>query len=382
MKLEIKQQDIIPYVYFVSSMAQQSKSGMFGSLSSKSDLVGGIFDRWINIIPESVSFNRYFIPKAKKLMNTNKSVEVISDFFMYKPNKVGIAPDVFGIKVDNKTLPFVKYDDTRSKKDYWEPQANCPQVEVKSFFGSKFMVSLRNQHYENKFLVMIEANINSDYLLSYFDKTLFNKTIEEKLLMPDIFIINNTKKLISQTKKVIFDKDNLGTISILKTTTAKDFMDKALKLLKGEVPKYFKEVKERKQIIQPDKYEIEKYMIDYCDYQNNTKLYRFKKEWQELFKKSSKATNEKIEKTLDCNISNPHKIKIIGSTQNSIIVMPDEDSLFNGKILKAKKQYNIYFSTFGAVSNEEYFMLKSEISCLENKEKDLVNMLSQIIKKN
>ena len=116
--------------------------------------------------------------------------------------------------------------------------------------------------------------------------------------------------------------------------------------------------------------------------QNNTKLYRFKKEWQELFKKSSKATNEKIEKTLDCNISNPHKIKIIGSTQNSIIVMPDEDSLFNGKKLKAKKQYNIYFSTFGAVSNEEYFMLKSEISCLENKEKDLVDMLSQIIKKN
>ena len=113
MKLEIKQQDTIPYVYFVSSMAQQSKSGMFGSLSSKSDLVGGIFDRWINIIPESVSFNRYFIPKAKKLINTNKSVEVISDFFMYKPNKVGIAPDVFGIKVDNKTLPFVKYDDTR-----------------------------------------------------------------------------------------------------------------------------------------------------------------------------------------------------------------------------------------------------------------------------
>ena len=50
--------------------------------------------------------------------------------------------------------------------------------------------------------------------------------------------------------------------------------------------RFVKEVKERKQIIQPDKYEIEKYMIDYCDYQNNTKLYRFKKEWQELFKKS------------------------------------------------------------------------------------------------
>ena len=380
MKLKIKQQDIIPYVYFVSSMAQQSKSGMFGSLSSKSDLVGGIFDRWINIIPESISFNKYFIPQAQAKVKSDKNVQVISDFFMYKPNKVGIAPDVFGIKVNEKVIPFVVYDDSRSKKDFWEAQTGCPQVEVKSFFGNKYMVSLRNQHYENKYLIMVEADINSDYLLSYFDERKFDQSIQDKLLMPNIFIKNNNKNLISQTKPVVFKKEDLGSITILKTTTAEEFISKSLKLLKGETPRYFKDIQERKKLIVSEKYEIDKYISEFCVLQENTGLYRFKnEEWQNLFKKGKKTT---IEKTLDCRISNPDKIKIIGSTQNSIIVVAEEEAFFNGEVLKTGRQYNINFATFGSVSNDEYFMLKSQISCLDNKEDDLINLLGEIIKKN
>ena len=130
-KIKIEQKDIIPYIYFVSSMAQQSKNGMFGSLSSKNDLVGGIFDRWINIIPESVSFNQYFLVEAVRMSKNSKDVRVFSDFYMYDPKQVGIAPDVIGLKIDDKIVPFVKYDDTKPPKEFWVAQQGCPQIEVK-----------------------------------------------------------------------------------------------------------------------------------------------------------------------------------------------------------------------------------------------------------
>src|SRR3989304_899939 len=62
----------------------------------KSDYIGGVFDRWINIIPESVIFNKYFLPKIAD------NLEVISDYYEYDPKKSGIAPDVLGVKIGTK----------------------------------------------------------------------------------------------------------------------------------------------------------------------------------------------------------------------------------------------------------------------------------------
>ena len=231
MKLEIKQQDIIAYVYFVSSMAQQSKSGMFGSLSSKSDLVGGIFDRWINIIPESIVFNQYFLPEAVRRLSINKAVRVFSDFYMYDPKVVGIAPDVIGLQIESKIVPFVKYDDTKEDTKFWVPQPECPQIEVKSFFGKKYMVSLRDQHYGDKFLVMVGANIDVDYLLSFFDKSIFTENEISKLTMPNDFIESDTKGLISKTKQVEFNRCSLGSLELLCVTTASQFRNIAQNLM-------------------------------------------------------------------------------------------------------------------------------------------------------
>ena len=374
MKLEIKQQDIIPYVYFVSSMAQQSKSGMFGSLSSKSDLVGGIFDRWINIIPESIVFNQYFLPEAVKKLNINKNVRVFSDFYMYDPKVVGIAPDVIGLEIENKIVPFVKYDDTKEDTKFWVPQTECPQIEVKSFFGKKYMVSLRDQHYGDKFLVMIGANIDVDYLLSFFDKNIFTENEISKLTMPNDFIESDTKGLISKTKQVVFNRCSLGSLELLCVTTASQFRNMALKLNAGEIPRYFVDVTQRKVKVKESNYSPNSLLSEYCNKQESG-LYRFNDNWYSLF------TTPK-EKTLDIEIGDPNALRVIKKTTNSITVLAESDTFVNGYNLQKGNQYNINFGTFGSIAGEEYFINKGLLRYLPDMESNLIESLSQIIRKN
>lgn len=374
MKLEIKQQDIIPYVYFVSSMAQQSKNGMFGALSSKSDLIGGIFDRWINIIPESIAFNQYFLPKAVEALKSKKNVKVFSDFYMYDPKVVGIAPDVIGLQIDNKIVPFVKYDDTKEDTKFWVPQQDCPQIEVKSFFGKKYMVSLRDQHYGDKFLVMIGAKIDVDYLLSFFDKTIFTDKETNKLNMPKEFIISDTKGLLSKTSPVEFNRTNLGNLELLCVTTASQFKNIAMKLNPGDIPRYFVDITQRKVKVKESNYIPNAFLSNYCDKQESG-LYRFNDKWYTLF-----TTNH--EKTLDIEIGNPDVLKVIKKTTNSIIVLAEENTFVNGYNLQKGNQYNINFGTFGSIAGEEYFINKGLLKYLPDMENNLINSLAQIIKKN
>lgn len=123
-KIIVNIDDIKKTVYFISNLTQmQGTRPMQGTLSSKGDYMGGIFDRWINIIPESVVFNKIILPR----ISDKKDVKVITDYYDYDPKKVGIAPDVIGISVNNKAIPFVKFNER------WIPETGKPQIEVKTF---------------------------------------------------------------------------------------------------------------------------------------------------------------------------------------------------------------------------------------------------------
>lgn len=79
--VEVNKEDILKSVYFITAIIQkQTSNSMQGALSSKGDLMGGIFDRWINTVPESIVFNKIILPNIK---NGNNS-EIISDFYLYK----------------------------------------------------------------------------------------------------------------------------------------------------------------------------------------------------------------------------------------------------------------------------------------------------------
>lgn len=96
--IPINKNDILKSVYFITAIIQkQTSSSMQGALSSKGDLMGGIFDRWINTIPESIIFNKIILPEIRN----GQTSEIISDFYLYDPKTAGIAPDVIGIRTPN-----------------------------------------------------------------------------------------------------------------------------------------------------------------------------------------------------------------------------------------------------------------------------------------
>ena len=236
------------------------------------------------------------------------------------------------------------------------------------------MVGLRDLHYGDKFLVMVGAHIDVDYLLSFFDKNIFTENEISKLIMPNDFIESDTKGLISKTKQVEFNRSSLGSLELLCVTTASQFRNMSLKLNAGEIPRYFVDVTQRKVKVKESNYGPNSLLSEYCDKQDSG-LYRFNDNWYSLF------TTPK-EKTLDIEIGAPNALRVIKKTTNSITVLAERDTLVNGYNLQKGNQYNINFGTFGSIAGEEYFINKGLLKYLPNMESNLIESLSQIIRKN
>lgn len=185
--VKITKDDIKPTILFIIALVKNLKTSTMGeTLTSKSDYIGGIFDRYINRISETLLFDKIIFPKIK----SNHNIKSITDYYLYVPgkNKAGIAPDLIGIKIDNKSIPFAIFDEK------WKPLDKMPQVEIKTFKKKDQMVSLRNQNYDNEYLILADLYIRIDYLLPFFaDDILSNKLIESLKMNDDIFIKSDKK---------------------------------------------------------------------------------------------------------------------------------------------------------------------------------------------
>jgi len=352
----INKKDVVPYIYFVCSMAQRGK--MYGGLSGKSDYIGGVFDRWINIIPESIIFNKYFLPKiADKL-------EVISDYYEYNPKKSGIAPDVLGVKIGTRVVPFVEY------VNKWCPLNNAPQIEVKSFKKAQYMVSLRNQGYDKKYLVMVETNLDSDYLLPFFEETVISEGVYKKLKMNDnIFIKKNENKDLSPLTEIKRDNTDLGSLKLITVCLASDFIQYSTLCGKEESPFYIKEIKETRTpnaLLQT---------IPFLNLINKNKnnLYSWKKN---ILDKNQKH------KLLDFYIENVGKIEVLKNSKSSVTIHTADKVKINDTLLKANKTYIIKFQLLdrSGAKNDEYFMYKSIIDKILSKEDVMLNNIKEYIK--
>ena len=352
----ITKQDVAPYIYFVCSMAQRGR--MYGGLSGKSDYIGGVFDRWINIIPESVIFNKYFLPKIAD------NLEVISDYYEYDPKKSGIAPDVLGVKIGTKAIPFVEY------VNKWRALNNAPQIEVKSFKKGQYMVSLRNQSYDKKYLVMAETNLDSDYLLPFFEQTVIGEDVYNKLKMDDnVFIKENLNKDLSSVTKIKRDNTNLGSLKLITVCLADDFMRYSNLCGEGGSPFYIKEINEtRTPKTLPQ-------TMTFSDWINRKidNLYS----WKE-----NKLDNNKKHTLIDVYVENADKIQVLKNSKSSITIYTIEKAKINDTELEANKTYIIKFQLLdrsGAKSGE-YFMHKSIIDKIPNKEDIMLDNIKQYIK--
>ena len=240
----ITNDDIRKRVYFITKLVQnQNGSTMQGALTSKSDAMGGIFDRFINTLSDSIVFDK-IIFNHPKIQALGKNIKAIEDFYFYRPNEnsAGIAPDIFGIEVDGKIYPFVIFEDK------WKAVEDTPQIEVKTFKAKDQMISLRNQHYDDEYLVLVDLDLRIDYLVPFLDKELLDKDILSEMEMDDsVFIIRDKDGLISKITEIDFSNNNIGTMSLIAITNAGDFMKQSTLCNANVSVIRMKEIKMRKQ---------------------------------------------------------------------------------------------------------------------------------------
>lgn len=379
-RVEIKKNDILKAIYFITAITQkQQGTSMQGALSSKGDLMGGIFDRWINTVPEGILFNNIILPD----ISDGKDVEIITDFYLYDPKTAGIAPDVIGIKVDDKIIPFVLFNER------WETVNNMPQIEVKTYKKPQKMVSLRNQNYDDKYLVMAESEFRIDYLLPFFSNDIFDDEIYERLHMNDTaFIVSNTENRIHQTDQVDVSNDSIGAVTLLKITNARAYMDNST-LCEGNVSvQYLTGIEQKRN--NPNGELLNTPISQYCEI-TDCGLYRFNENWYEgvteqnvpYYTKRTRGGNiEFLYRTLDISIENIQAIKVLKKSMSSMYIKTEENASINGYPLVENCIYKIDFQLLDRSSNdgEEYFMQKNLLQFIPDFEEELKNTLSQIIR--
>ena len=372
--MEITKDKSIKNIYFICSLTQKTKTAMQGALSSKGDLMGGIFDRWINTIPESIIFNEYIKPKLNQYNNSN--IELIQDFYLYDPKEVGIAPDVLGIKINNKEIPFCIYGKI-GNEIRWHQNKNYPQIEVKTLKTSQKMLTLRDQHYSGKYLIFAESTFNIDYLLPFFDENLFNQKVFDELKMNnETFLEENYSNYITQINKINLGNDRIGDVNVLVITKAEDFINKSIMCMPGESVQYINNNISERNFVKKPKTIIDIPLSNYLIKKFNS-VYRFNENWYNDFVKRQNI------KTLDIKIDGLENVKIIKMNKDSIYIKVAGEAIINNFKLN-NDIYKIDFAILerSASSPKEYFLQKHIFDILENSEMSLITELNTIIKDN
>lgn len=387
-EIEIDKNDVLEQLYFVLSLIQNSNGPMRSRIGNKNDYMGGIIDRYINTIVESLIFTKILFPKLK----TDKKVELIRDFYFYDPTIASIAPDLFGIILDNKAIPFVVYDDG------WKAVENCPQVEFKTLKKNQRMLSLVNQHYDDKYLIIIESDYNTDYLMPFIDKNLFSddlykKMLETSNLYDDKIILKDSNGYIKSMKKVDFSNNKLGKLKLFITTKTKYFMDACNIAGKGITPECLESiemVKEQKETPIP--------MRNFCDIctdslptskNNNRGYFRFNDNWYSIINKDGKKYRPREKTiTLDFMCSNIEAIEFLKMNKSNFYIRTKnlkEPIILNNEVLQPGKDYRInLFSGFdrSGTNNEEYFIDKKLYGRIVPCEDTLLKEIQNIINNN
>lgn len=368
-QINFNKNDILERVYFITKLVQNQKgTTMQGALTSKSDSMGGIFDRFINTISDSLVFEKLILPKIK----TNKEVHVISDYYYYKPSKniAGIAPDIFGLTINGKQIPFTRFNNK------WEAVKGMPQIEVKTFKAKDQMISLRNQDYDDEYLVLIDLNLRIDYLVPFLDATILNNALIKKMEMDDsVFIIEDKGSKITKVTPIDYSSNTIGTLKLISITNATDFM-KQTTLCKGNISvRRMKEINVRKTKV------VKGLLHDKLNtYANPSprikKLYEFNEKWK---KKTNVGKNTAL---LDFSADKLDKIEICQYNVSSIVITAlEEGCSFNGTALELGKQYTVSFQTLDRSGNggSEYFIQKQCAVYLNGLEDKLIQDLENVI---
>ena len=146
--------------------------------SSRSDLIGGFIDRWLNRIPETLIFDYLLENKVKK------NCHVINDTFLYTDSVSKNAPDILGLfTLDDEENSKIEYFPfTKFKNGKWYMVPDTPFLEMKTFRKSQNLVTIpKNQFKENHYYAIVESDIEDIYLVSLFDNDFISDSYFEKI---------------------------------------------------------------------------------------------------------------------------------------------------------------------------------------------------------
>tara|TARA_Y100000310_G_scaffold327482_1_gene393928 strand:- start:331 stop:1029 length:699 start_codon:yes stop_codon:yes gene_type:complete len=232
------------------------------------------------------------------------------------------------------------------------------------------MVSLRNQGYDNQYLVMVETDLDSDYLLPFFEQTVISEDVYNKLKMDDnVFIKANENKDLSAITKIKRDNADLGSLKLITVCLASDFMQYSNLCNDGESPFYIKDINETR----TPKTLPQSSSFSNLVSKNKNNLYS----WKE-----NKLDNNKKHKLLDIYVENLAKIDFLKNSKSSITIYTKDRAKINDIELEKDKTYIIKFQLLDRAGkkNGEYFMHKSIIDKISSKEDVMLDSIRQYVK--
>jgi len=350
--LIIKKEDIKPLLYFIIAMFQQENTHRQGT-SAKSDLIGGFIDRWINKIPEDMIFNKFLLK--------DKPYSAINDYFVYGAQSEKNAPDILGLKLNDRIIKFAEYDSNK-----WVRIAGMPHIEIKTFRKNQKLVSVRDtQLKDDDYYMFIEADFAVDYLVAMFEDECFNEQIREKIQMDCTFIKENSSGVLLQPPKINKNKDDmLGTLAVLTVIKGSDFKKKATLCESSEDVYYLKNIEEASRVTSPNR---DCYFNDMFLYNPDIDMYN---------------TTWNGSKTISMYATNVKKLKILKVNKKNFYCRPEENcSIYNFK-LEANKLYKVDIEIFERSSKwNEYVALKNQFTDEMDRTSELIALFDALILK-
>jgi len=254
-----------------------------------------------------------------------------------------------------------------------------PQIEIKTFKAKDQMISLRNQSYDDEYLILADLNLRIDYLVPFLDKTFLEKNIISKMIMDDnLFIKKDTNNKVTKIEPIDFDSEEIGTIELIAITNASDFMKQATFCAGNVSIGRMKEIKERSVNIRSNI--LHDKLSSYANKSPRVnKLFEFNKKWR-----TKNNIKDNIE-LLDFSAENIDDIEICKYNAKGIVITPKSSGCsFNGTKLEVGRQYTVNFEVLDRSGNDgsEYFMQKQCAIYLNGLDEKLLSELQVIVDNN
>jgi len=222
-KIEITKNDLEKIVYFILMKFRGDPLHRQGT-SAKRDLIGAYIERWFNKIAETIIFDELL---------KNKGYNAIPDYFIYANDSEKNAPDILGIELANRTIPFVVYNNGS-----WVNIENMPRVEVKVVRNDQMLLGVREPQMIDDYYAFIESDLKGNYLTSLFENEIFDDRHFQSLKMSSKFIKRDDDSQIIKHEKVLKTK-KIGTMRLLGIYTKDELRKHSVLCGKKISPYYF-----------------------------------------------------------------------------------------------------------------------------------------------